>query len=206
MIWRTKGFRYLTFYVALFLIHSIWEQVPNNHIIPSADELKRRAYCKWHNLFSHATNDCNIFRWQVQSAINKDWLKFQEIQVDIEPFPMNMMNFDDKKVLVWPNAIDKGKGKKIIIGSVTHERPMKLPKFLQESGCRKYPRWTGDIEDHHPNLQHWGQAQTSDRIHQLVMCITDSPPRRATKYSNLLCASWTVHRVGANGPRPRQTV
>jgi hypothetical protein len=26
---RTKGLRYLTFYVALFLIHSIWEQVPN---------------------------------------------------------------------------------------------------------------------------------------------------------------------------------
>jgi hypothetical protein len=25
------------------------------------DELKRRAYCKWHNSFSHATNDCNIF-------------------------------------------------------------------------------------------------------------------------------------------------
>jgi hypothetical protein len=32
-----------------------------NHIIPSIDELKRRAYCKWHNTFSHATNDCNLF-------------------------------------------------------------------------------------------------------------------------------------------------
>jgi hypothetical protein len=30
MIWRTKGFWYLTFYVALFLIHSIWEQVSNS--------------------------------------------------------------------------------------------------------------------------------------------------------------------------------
>jgi hypothetical protein len=29
MIRRTKGFWYLTFYVALFLIHSIWEQVSN---------------------------------------------------------------------------------------------------------------------------------------------------------------------------------
>jgi hypothetical protein len=33
-----------------------------NHIIPSAGELKRRAYCKWHDSFSHVTNDCNIFR------------------------------------------------------------------------------------------------------------------------------------------------
>jgi hypothetical protein len=32
------------------------------HTIPPIDELKRRAYCKWHNSFSHATNDCNVFR------------------------------------------------------------------------------------------------------------------------------------------------
>jgi hypothetical protein len=32
------------------------------HTIPPDDELKRRAYCKWHNSFSHATNDCNVFR------------------------------------------------------------------------------------------------------------------------------------------------
>jgi hypothetical protein len=31
------------------------------HTIPSPDELKRHAYCKWHNSFSHATNDCNVF-------------------------------------------------------------------------------------------------------------------------------------------------
>jgi hypothetical protein len=53
-----------------------------NHIVPSADELKRRAYCKWHNSFSHATNDCNVFRRQIQSAINEGRLKFQEMQVD----------------------------------------------------------------------------------------------------------------------------
>jgi hypothetical protein len=32
------------------------------HALPPLDELKRHAYCKWHNSFSHATNDCNIFR------------------------------------------------------------------------------------------------------------------------------------------------
>jgi hypothetical protein len=31
-----------------------------NHTVPSADELKRRAYYKWHNSFSHATHDCNL--------------------------------------------------------------------------------------------------------------------------------------------------
>ena len=33
-----------------------------SHAIPPLEELKRHAYCKWHNLFSHATNDCNVFR------------------------------------------------------------------------------------------------------------------------------------------------
>ena len=42
-----------------------------NYTLPSVDELKRRAYCKYHNSFSHATNDCNIFRRQVQSALNE---------------------------------------------------------------------------------------------------------------------------------------
>ena len=42
-----------------------------SHAIPSAEELKRHAYCKWHNSFLHTTNDCNVFRRQVQSAINE---------------------------------------------------------------------------------------------------------------------------------------
>src|SRR6185436_18062897 len=31
-----------------------------SHVIPPLEELKRQVYCKWHNIFSHATNDCNI--------------------------------------------------------------------------------------------------------------------------------------------------
>jgi hypothetical protein len=47
-----------------------------NHTVSSTDELKRRAYCKWHNSFSHATNDCNAFRRQIQSVVNEGRLKF----------------------------------------------------------------------------------------------------------------------------------
>jgi hypothetical protein len=36
--------------------------------------------------------------------------------VDTKPFPINMINFDGKKVLIRPSATDKGKGKEIIIG------------------------------------------------------------------------------------------
>jgi hypothetical protein len=80
------------------------------------DELKRHAYCKWHNSFSHATNDCNVFRRQIQSAINEGRLAFQKMQVDKQPFPVNTIEPTCKKVMVQPEVADKGKGKNIIIG------------------------------------------------------------------------------------------
>jgi len=36
-----------------------------SHAIPSPEELKQHAYCKWHNSTSHVTNDCKGFRRQV---------------------------------------------------------------------------------------------------------------------------------------------
>jgi hypothetical protein len=51
----------------------------------------RRAYCKFHNSYSHAINDCNVFRRQIQSAINEGCLMLHEMQVDKQPFPINTM-------------------------------------------------------------------------------------------------------------------
>jgi len=42
-----------------------------SHTISLLEELKQRAYCKFHNTFSHATNDCNVLRRQIQSDINE---------------------------------------------------------------------------------------------------------------------------------------
>jgi hypothetical protein len=39
------------------------------------------------------------------------------MQVDTKPFPMNMIDFEGKKVLVQPNTTDKGKGEEIVIGN-----------------------------------------------------------------------------------------
>jgi hypothetical protein len=85
--------------------YDIWRATKNGnikltHIFPPMDELKRRAYCKWLNSFSHATNVCNFFRRQIQSAINKGWLAFQETQVDTQPFPVNTIEPTCKKVSV----------------------------------------------------------------------------------------------------------
>jgi hypothetical protein len=80
----------------------------SNHVMPSSEQLKKHAYCKWHNSYSHATNDCNVFRRQVQSIINEGRLKFIEspqMKLDKDPFPANMntVELDGKKVLIRPS-------------------------------------------------------------------------------------------------------
>ena len=39
------------------------------HKILTDQELKNIKYCKWHNATSHNTNECKVFRQQIQSAI-----------------------------------------------------------------------------------------------------------------------------------------
>jgi hypothetical protein len=59
----------------------------------------------------------NVFRRQVQSAINEGRLAFQEMQVDTQPFPVNTIDIACKKILVRPEMADKGKSKDIILSS-----------------------------------------------------------------------------------------
>src|SRR5687767_15213159 len=69
------------------------------HTIPSAEQLKTMKYCKWHNATSHDTNECKIFRQQIQSAIEQGRLKFEvpaklakPMKIDQHPFPTNMVD------------------------------------------------------------------------------------------------------------------
>jgi hypothetical protein len=82
-------------------------EIKITHTIPPLDELKRRAYCKFHNSYSHATNDCNVFRRQVQSAINEGRLTFHAMQVDHNPFQMNTLELNNLKVLIRPDQAEK---------------------------------------------------------------------------------------------------
>jgi hypothetical protein len=82
------------------------------HTIPPLEELKRRAYCKFHNSYSHATHDYNVFRRQVQSTINEGHLIFHAMQVDHNPFPINTLELNNPKVLIRPDQAEKDKGKK----------------------------------------------------------------------------------------------
>jgi hypothetical protein len=83
--------------------------------IPPLDELKRKAYCWWHNSFSHSTNDCNVFGQQVQSAINEGRLSLKKMQVDKNPFSVNTIDLQNSKVLIRPEQAKAAKGKNVII-------------------------------------------------------------------------------------------
>jgi hypothetical protein len=118
--------------------------LPSNHVIPSPEQLKKHAYCKWHNLYSHATNDYNVFRRQVQSVINARRLKFTEspeMKLDKDPFltNMNMVEFKGKKVMVQPSQAESTKGKEVVIGEERQPRMIK-PKRSKDGQWRKFER------------------------------------------------------------------
>jgi hypothetical protein len=158
-----------------------------NHIVPPADELKCRVYCKWNDSFSHATNDRNVFRRQTQSAINEGRLKFQEMQVDTEPFLINTINFDGKKVLIRPNTSDKGKGKEVIIVDA------RKADENNKNSCSKVVA-----------------EKTPDGGETLKVTITTSNTgdrrRRVTERGSLFCMSRTIQGIDADGPRHHRTV
>ena len=66
------------------------------HKIPSEDELKNMKYCKWHNATSHDTNECKVFRQQIQMAFEQGRLKFEApkktMKIDGHPFAINMVD------------------------------------------------------------------------------------------------------------------
>lgn len=70
--------------------------LPQNHMNPSVEELKRRKYCKWHNTGSHHTNERKVFRQQIQSAIEQRKVKFDDskksMKIDGHLFPLNMVH------------------------------------------------------------------------------------------------------------------
>jgi hypothetical protein len=140
-----------------YLLQEKQIKLPSGHVIPSSKQLKKHAYCKWHNSYSHATNDCNVFRQQVQSTINEGRLKFTErpqMKLDKDPFSanMNMVELDGKKVLIRPSQAESTKGKEVIIGE---ERPPRMikPKSSKDGQWQKneegkpqrHPKATLDI-------------------------------------------------------------
>jgi hypothetical protein len=82
-------------------------------VIPSVEELKKIKYYKWHNATSHGTNECKVFRQQLQSAIESGRIKFDNyktqkpIKIDQHPFPTNILDAKGKTNVLTSEAAEK---------------------------------------------------------------------------------------------------
>ncbi|KAM2605482.1 hypothetical protein TB2_034282 [Malus domestica] len=96
------------------------------HNIPKAEELKGKIYCKYHNLSKHTTNNCVVFRDNVQSWIDSGKLRFPEkkMSVDTDPFPTATVNMVDARL-----PKDKGKGKAEAVTTQRFVNQNSRPRF-----------------------------------------------------------------------------
>ena len=96
-----------------FLLQEGQIKLSPNHVIPSVEELKKIKYCKWHNATSHSTNECKVFRQQLQSAIESGRIKFDSskaqkpMKIDQHPFPTNMLDAKGKTKVLTSEAAER---------------------------------------------------------------------------------------------------
>jgi len=82
-------------------------------VIPLAEELKNIKYCKWHNATSHSTNECKVFRQQLQSAIESGRIKSDSskaqkpMKIDQHSFPTNMLDAKGKTKVLTSEAAER---------------------------------------------------------------------------------------------------
>ena len=87
---------------------------PKDHRIPNKDELRGKAYCKYHNSWNDTTNACWGFKNVIQDKINKGILKFpnkkETMEIDKDPFPpMASVNTTSFDLRAWIESKKAGK-------------------------------------------------------------------------------------------------
>jgi hypothetical protein len=99
------------------------------------------------------------------------------MQVDTEPFPMNVIDFEGKKVLIRPNTTDKEKGKEVIISDAwkaDENNKISCRKVVTE----KTPDGGETLKVTITTSRTGGQAHTTEQVREPVLRITDGPTSR----------------------------
>jgi hypothetical protein len=97
--------------------------------------------------------------------------------VDTEPFPMNMIDFEGKRILVQPNTADKGKDKEIIISNAREadgNHKISCRKVVAE----KTPDGGETLKVTITTSGAGGQARTKGQEQEPVLRISDGPTHR----------------------------
>jgi hypothetical protein len=82
-------------------------RLTKGHVIPNADILAKKTNCKWHDSYTHTTNECIYFWRQVQSVINDGRLTLGH---------GGKMKLD-KKVLVFTDQAEMTNGKNMVVSN-----------------------------------------------------------------------------------------
>ncbi|XP_051127339.1 uncharacterized protein LOC127248840 [Andrographis paniculata] len=61
-------------------------RISKEQSLATKEEIKERPYCKWHNSFTHYTNQCTHFRKEIQKAIKARRFKYVTMGVEHQPF------------------------------------------------------------------------------------------------------------------------
>ena len=87
--------------------------------MPSLDA-KEQEYCKLQNSFDHSTQNCNMFRQIIQSAINSGQLKFAHA---LENDQLESIGLGDKRLQNWPTSANSyNNGEKEGSNSLNNEK------------------------------------------------------------------------------------
>ncbi|KAK1695221.1 hypothetical protein QYE76_011918 [Lolium multiflorum] len=119
-------------------------KLPEGHKIPTAQEMNKRPYCKWHHTFTHTTSDCKVLRAQIQMAIEAGRLTFGQFAMKraatlvakIKRRPRDRPQDDDRRYLTEEE-----------VRSIRYPRPLSvhlLSKYEQQYDRRR--RYDNDDE------------------------------------------------------------
>jgi hypothetical protein len=103
-------------------------RLTEGHIIPSADILVKKIYCKWHDSYTHTTNECNYFWSEVQSVINDGRLTLGDegkMKLNMNLFPISMVELKHKKILMRTDQAKMTKGKNVAVADDLHNQMIK---------------------------------------------------------------------------------
>ncbi|CAL2247484.1 unnamed protein product [Prunus armeniaca] len=109
------------------------------HKIPKPEELKGKTLCKYHNSWSHNTNNCVVLRDVIQKLIDEKKLQFSEktaMQVDCKPFLPPVINMVNAQLRAEYREVRRpAKGKE----SLAEPEPVPCSRCKYEIGQLRLP-------------------------------------------------------------------
>ena len=148
-----------------FLLQEGQIKLSPNHVIPSTEELKKIKYCKWHNAMSHSTNECKVFRQQLQMAIESGRIKFDNskaqkpMKIDQHPFPANMLDAKGKTKVLTSKTAEKN-----ALVDPRHQVTTDDAKgkgLIKEGSSSGRPPRSGVVTTHRRHRETWQQHEIS---------------------------------------------